>query len=77
MPFDFGAMGAHLSGGSAASQPVSDLSPHVDGGQGTPANSNMNAGDARTVMHIACAYVLLALLLLWLSGTIVLHGAKL
>ena len=71
------SMAMHLIGASAPTQPVNDLSPHVDGGQGTPANSNASQGDSRMIMHIAAAYVLLALLLLWLSGTIVLHGAKL
>ena len=60
-------------------QPVHDLSPHVDGGpasaKGT-SNASATASD-KAVLHIACGIVLTALVLLWAMGALVFSSARL
>ena len=78
MPFDFGNATGHVLAGAQPTMKKTDLSPHVDGGQTSTASARGNASpDAVKVLHIAAAYVLLALLLLWITGTLVLRGARL
>lgn len=70
---------AGWSGGIAqASVPVTDLSPHVDGGQsqGTSAAANMNAGSSITTLHDAVGVVLAAIILLYLMGALVFKGSN-
>lgn len=79
MPFDFsGAVGDLVNYGPAPqpTQKVTDLSPHVDGGQASARGSNATASDKR-ILHTAIAIVLLAVVFLWLLGGIAFRSATL
>lgn len=77
MAYDMG----HMFGNMAKpqhSQPVTDASPHVDGGQGGSGGSNAAASpDERAVLHTAVAIILVALILLWAMGALAFRGARL
>lgn len=64
-----------------ASTPVTNLSPHVDGGpssaRGAAGSNAAMSGDDKAVCHIACGTVLAALILLWLMGALVFRTARL
>lgn len=73
-----GDMSGWPGGTAQATKPVTDLSPHVDGGpQGASGgNATANAQSVK-VMHLMAAIVLIALAVLWLSGALVFRGARL
>jgi hypothetical protein len=81
MAFDIG----HAFQGSIPqpqhTQPVTNLSAHVDGGNapgvnGSAANRSASA-DERCVLHYSVAIVLVALALLWLMGALAFRGIRL
>ena len=82
MSFDIGHAFSDLAGSKGQhTQPVTNLSQHVDGGNapyvsGGQANRNAPA-DARQVLYFSVAYVLGALALLWLMGALAFRGARL
>lgn len=80
MPFDIaGAVGnasGWLEGNASPSTPVTDLSPHVDGGPNS-AQPHSNQNSDKAVLHIAVIYVLTALALLWFMGVVVIRTARL
>lgn len=90
MPFDFGNnlrmdkpstrdYRSGWSGGVAQStQPVSDLTPQVTGGQdggGAARNSAARPSEKR-VLHVSIAMILGALVLVWLMGGLVFRSAR-
>ena len=67
------------AGGIAPVKAVTDQSDHVTGGNlrggsGTNATASVSA---KRIMYMSAAIVLGAIVLLWLSGTIVIRGASL
>lgn len=63
---------------SEATQPVTNLSPHVDGGRGGSQDRNMAASaDEAQILHIAVAIVVVSLALLWLLGGLAFRSARL
>jgi hypothetical protein len=94
MPFDFGSnlkmdkpstrdYRSGWSGGVAQStQPVSDLTPQVTGGQdggqdgGGAARNSAARPSERRVLHVSIGLILGALLLLWLMGGLVFRSAR-
>lgn len=75
---DVGHLFAGMARGAEPSQKVTNLSPHVDGGQGGSAGSNDAASpDERAVLHTAVAIILIALILLWAMGALAFRGARL
>lgn len=84
MPFDVGRnLGKHAAtmagdrsgwpGGVATpTVPVTDLRPHVEGGNDTSPNP-----DGRTTLYWSAGIVLAALLILWASGSLAFRGASL
>lgn len=87
MPFDMGrqiglSAGDFGGGGVAAvrqaSHPVTDLSPHVDGGQSSSAMTNASANSDETRQMYLCAIIVLsALAALWLLGALVFRRIRL
>lgn len=82
--FDASRMIGDLSGWSTGvaqpSAPVTDLSTHVDGSTpvtGTAGSNAVASAQATKVLHASAAIVLVAIALLWLSGTLVFKGARL
>lgn len=81
MGFDIGASMSDLVNRSSAPhgvseprpvRPVTDLSPHVDGGPDSTRGSNkVSDADARKNLWDAAAIVIAAVLFLWLSGALV------
>ena len=89
MALDIGHMmgGGFLTGDSSgwaqgvaqASVPITNLSPHVDGGTHS-ALSGTNAGaapDSAKTLRVAAGIVIVALLLLWLSGGLMFKSSAL
>lgn len=72
---------SEMLGGQTASMPVTNLSPHVDGGPSSARGAaGSNAGTSRAdkmCLHTACGIVLLALVLLWAMGALVFRTARL
>ena len=79
MAIDVGNAAGWLNGHASPSTPVTDLSPHVDGGPvNAQRNSNANAtGDGKAALHMGAAIVVGALVALWLMGVIVFKSANL
>lgn len=78
---DFGAFFAGSVPQAQHTQPVTNLSPHVDGGNaggvnGSAANYTASA-DATKCLHTAAAIVAIALALLWLMGALAFRGIRL
>lgn len=63
MGFDMG----HMFPAQTPTRPVTDLSPHVDGGPNA-AVAPAGSYDDRGTLHDAAAIVAVALIVLWLSG---------
>lgn len=80
MPFDVGASVGNasgwLNGFTTPTAPVTDLSPHVDGGP-VHANVGSNVNADTSVLHIAAGIVIVALVLLWVLGALVIKTANL
>lgn len=79
MAFD---LSAHMPRAAAQhvqpTQKVSDLSAHVDGGQGGSSGSNAaSSPNERAVLHTSVAIILTALILLWAMGALAFRGARL
>ena len=72
-------LGAHFTEFKPqASQPVTNLSPHVDGGQGGSTNSNVSASASEAAVLRACVGVIVAaLVLLYLLGGLAFRSARL
>jgi hypothetical protein len=64
-------------GVAQASIPVTNLAPHVDGGQHSASGNRVSSADAVRTMHWSAATVLGALALLWLMGGFVFKSARL
>jgi beta-lactamase regulating signal transducer with metallopeptidase domain len=68
-------------GNTQASQPVTNLSPHVDGGpasaRGAAGSNAASSADDKMCLHVACGIVLAAVLLLWVMGALVFSTARL
>lgn len=65
MGFDMG----HMFPAQAPVRPVTDLSPHVDGGPNSARLSTVSAAnDDRGTLHDAAAIVAVAFVLLWVAG---------
>ena len=62
-------------GVAQASIPVTNLSPHVDGGPHSAAVTDLP--DASSTLKFAAVIALSALVLLWFSGTLMFSGARL
>jgi len=61
-----------------STQPVTNLAPHVDGGQGGSTGTNRAASaDANKVLHGTIAIILVALMLLWMMGALAFRKARL
>lgn len=81
MAFDFSGMvgdRAAWAGGTAQPRPVTDLSPHVDGGQSStnPAGA-ANPVQAKSTLYMSASYVLFAIALLWVLGAVVFRKVRL
>lgn len=75
---DIGHLFPGMASGNQSTQKVTNLAPHVDGGQGGSAGSNESASpDERAVLHTAVAIILIALILLWAMGALAFRGARL
>lgn len=69
MGFDIGNAGSWSHGMTRPVRPVTDLTPHVDGGPASARGSNAVANpDDRGTLHDAAALVIAALVLLWIAG---------
>jgi hypothetical protein len=80
MAFDFGNVGDLLNYGPVpqSTEKVTDLSPHLDGGNASASGTNAGATDSdKMVLHTAIAIVLTALVLLWALGGLVFTSARL
>ena len=64
-------------GVAQASIPVTNLSPHVDGGLQGATGSAVAPASAVKTLHVATGIVVLAMVLLWLMGTLVFKSARL
>lgn len=63
-------------GNAQASVPVTNLSPHVDGGAHSAGQANAHPSGSQTLRYSA-VIVLSAIALLWLSGTLLFKSASL
>lgn len=59
-------------------RPATDLSPHVDGGPSSSAQTNAGASaDASSNLYVCAGIVIGAVLLLWLLGAVVFRSIRL
>lgn len=72
MGFDMG----HMFPAQTPVRPVTDLSPHVDGGPSGSAVTSVDYDD-RTNLHDAAAIVAIAVILLWVAGAFSLRNHNL
>ena len=73
--FDFNALiGGEAAMGAQASIPVTNLAPHVDGGDSPVSTKDIGSADQQETLWYAAGIVVAAIVLLWFFGGFALRG---